>query len=150
MRHNHELDYLVDSNILPFVHGINITKKGYVRVFDKRVGKHKMLHNLVYEHYKGEIPENYQIHHIDENKLNNDISNLVALSPLEHKRVHSGCFQKDGIWYKPCTHCGEIKPFSEYYRIGGGKWLGTWCKSCIKENATINKRKRKGEKHRGR
>ncbi len=31
---------------------------------------------------------------------------------------------------KKCKHCGEEKPFSEYQKAGGGKWLQPYCKPC--------------------
>jgi len=32
--------------------------------------------------------------------------------------------------HKVCKHCGEEKPFSEYQKAGGGKWLQPYCKPC--------------------
>ena len=46
------------------------------------------MHRYVYEYYNGEIPKNYDIHHIDENKDNNDISNLQLMQSNEHKKYH--------------------------------------------------------------
>jgi hypothetical protein len=34
---------------------------------------------------------------------------------------------------KTCKHCGEDKPFSEYQKAGGGKWLQPYCKPCDAE-----------------
>ena len=34
------------------------------------------------------VPEGYIIHHIDRNKKNNNISNLMLLTPSDHNRVH--------------------------------------------------------------
>jgi len=48
-------------------------------------GKRLLTHRALY----GNIPEGYVIHHIDCNKTNNDIDNLVALPRGEHMRVHS-------------------------------------------------------------
>lgn len=49
---------------------------------------HKRLHVYVYEKCNGEIPKGYQIHHIDHNKDNNDISNLMLLTRKEHNKIH--------------------------------------------------------------
>lgn len=49
---------------------------------------HKRLHIYIYEKYNGEIPKGMQIHHIDHNKDNNDISNLQMISRKEHNRIH--------------------------------------------------------------
>lgn len=48
----------------------------------------KRLHRVVYEYYNGEIPKGYEIHHIDQNKENNDISNLKLVSKKEHIKIH--------------------------------------------------------------
>lgn len=60
---------------------------GYIQVIS---GKHRtqFLHRLIWEKHNGEIPKGYQIHHIDGNKLNNDISNLQLISAEEHTRLH--------------------------------------------------------------
>lgn len=54
--------------------------------FVDRTGK--LLHRAIYESVRGPIPEGYQVHHKDENKTNNDPSNLVALSPSDHMKQH--------------------------------------------------------------
>ena len=100
-----------------------------------------MMHNIVWEQYYGSIPKGMQVHHIDHNKLNNDISNLQLVNSLEHKRLHSGCIEKDGIIYKPCRKCGEYKPINDYYKRTNG--ISPWCKQCCIKNAVENKRRRK-------
>lgn len=105
------------------------TKKGYMRY--AKDGRLRMEHNIVWEEHNGEIPIGMQIHHIDGNKTNNDISNLKLVTPLEHKRLHQGCKLIDGEWYKPCKECGEYKkcaPEFWYYSRG---WInGKLCKKC--------------------
>jgi hypothetical protein len=60
---------------------------GYIFTRDKKSGyylsakpihndKRIMLHRYVWIKYNGEIPKGYSVHHIDENKENNDIMNL--------------------------------------------------------------------------
>lgn len=49
----------------------------------------KRLHRAVWEHYYGEIPQDMEIHHKDGNKANNSINNLVLLSSLIHRKIHS-------------------------------------------------------------
>ncbi len=48
----------------------------------------------------GEIPDGYDIHHIDGDRNNNDISNLLALPSELHRKYHIAregvvCFQGD-------------------------------------------------------
>lgn len=49
---------------------------------------HKRLHRYVWEKHKGKIPKGYDIHHIDHDKSNNDISNLQMLTKSDHLKLH--------------------------------------------------------------
>lgn len=42
------------------------------------------VHRVVWEAFNGPIPEEMQINHIDENKLNNSLSNLSLVTPREN------------------------------------------------------------------
>jgi hypothetical protein len=46
------------------------------------------LHRYVYEFYNGKIPNGFDVHHVDGNKNNNDISNLVILTRQDHAKIH--------------------------------------------------------------
>lgn len=48
----------------------------------------RSVHVLVYETFKGPIPEGHMIHHIDSNKLNNCVDNLTTMTVLEHNKHH--------------------------------------------------------------
>lgn len=65
------------------------------------------LHRAVYSYYLGDIPIGYDIHHIDENKSNNDVSNLQLLSKREHVAIHHRgiCYAKTSE--KFCVVCGK-------------------------------------------
>ena len=63
------------------------------------------LHRAIYSYYHGEIPEDYEIHHIDENKDNNDISNLQLLTKSEHRRLHN---LTRPLLKCQCVNCGKI------------------------------------------
>lgn len=58
----------------------------YWRVYLYKNGKRKKytVHILVYTSFFGEIPDGYQVNHIDENKDNNSIFNLNLLTPKEN------------------------------------------------------------------
>ena len=65
------------------------SRKGYfqVRLFTGQgdtMGKLYYVHRLVYEMFKGEIPENKQIDHIDGNTSNNHVDNLQLLTPRKN------------------------------------------------------------------
>ena len=52
-------------------------------------GRHQYKHRYVMEQYLGRrLRSDEHVHHIDHNRLNNDISNLEILSPEEHGRLH--------------------------------------------------------------
>lgn len=48
----------------------------------------KRMHVVVWEAFNGKVPKGQHIHHLDENKSNNDISNLTLLSRSEHAKKH--------------------------------------------------------------
>lgn len=48
----------------------------------------KRMHVIVWEYYKGKVPKGFHIHHKDENKRNNDISNLDLISKHDHAILH--------------------------------------------------------------
>lgn len=53
-------------------------------------GERKRLHVAMWENKYGiEVPEGCVIHHLDWNKNNNVIENLVCLTVEEHERVHN-------------------------------------------------------------
>lgn len=65
-----------------------ITKSGYRRV-DLSYKKYRysfLVHRLVLLAF-GDTPKNETVHHIDRNKLNNNISNLQWISRKEHGKI---------------------------------------------------------------
>lgn len=51
-------------------------------------GRRERLHRAVWSYYNGEIPKGYHVHHVDENKENNDISNLQLIISKDHESYH--------------------------------------------------------------
>jgi len=118
------------------------TAKGYRRIYHG--GRLRMEHVVVWEQHHGPVPDGHQIHHIDHNKLNNDISNLEAVDSVTHKRIHSGCQLRDGIWWKPCGVCGEFKPVvAEHWYLSAEGWpcYGR-CRPCHIARVVADKRAR--------
>ena len=76
----------------------NINNKGYYDIVSEHEGNfRKKLHRLIYEdYYKVTLLPETDIHHIDGNKLNNNIENLEAISHGEHSRRHMVGYD----WYK--------------------------------------------------
>lgn len=46
------------------------------------------LHRYKYEKKFGVILPSFYLHHIDGNKLNNNLNNLMLVSPKEHTLIH--------------------------------------------------------------
>lgn len=64
-----------------------VRKDGYVQVMLKCTdGKKRMFlwHRVIYIYFNGEIPEGYEVNHLDENKQNNRLSNLSLTSHIEN------------------------------------------------------------------
>ena len=89
------------------------------------------IHRLVYEAFIGEIPKGYEVHHRDENKLNNSIKNLYLLTTEEHRKTHKHTFkykevivEKDGVQYKIDNPMDFVREnnldFKCFYRILNG------------------------------
>ena len=68
-----------------------------------------MLHNYVWEKHNGKKPSGYEIHHIDFNKINNEIDNLQLVTPSEHTKIHSIATKGLGMNKRvKCMETGEI------------------------------------------
>lgn len=65
------------------------TSSGYYLSSTQLNGKREWLHRYIWIRHNSEIPPNYLVHHKDENKENNDISNLELVSEQNHK-IHHG------------------------------------------------------------
>ena len=46
------------------------------------------IHHIVYTWFHNELPPELEVHHLDRNRNNNAIDNLVALTHVEHVHVH--------------------------------------------------------------
>lgn len=126
-----------------------IRKDGYLRHERDSEGKKRLEHRMVWERNYGKIPPAMQIHHIDGNKTNNIISNLQLVTPLEHKRLHSGCKLINEEWYKPCKVCGEFKKADSVNWHFARGWInGKVCKKCYnkKQNNKYEQNKLRHEK----
>lgn len=69
------------------------TNKDYWRVdlIDDDGNKQRWrLHRLIWFAVNGELPDDYDVHHINENKDDNSISNLEIISHQDHVTLHWG------------------------------------------------------------
>lgn len=77
---------------LPFLtfEGLKFTLRNH-GYYAKTDGNRELMHRVVWEFYKGKIPEGWDIHHIDHDKTNNKIENLELYTKQEHaKRFSTG------------------------------------------------------------
>lgn len=74
--------------------GIAFLKKNkrYYIIYE---GKVMYLHRAVYMACYGDLKFNRELHHVDGNKYNNHINNLVAVTPNVHKMLHNGHYEHE-------------------------------------------------------
>lgn len=121
------------------------TSKGYHRVWVAAERRGRFVHDLVWEEHKGPIPAGFRVHHDNEDKQDNRIGNLRLVDALTHKRIHSGCELRGGVWWKPCGVCGEFKPVDrDHWYLSPEGWpLYGRCRPCHIQRTVDDKRKRK-------
>ncbi len=82
-------DLRTGDSLMPFH---KVIRNGYFYVYLNN-GERMREHWMIHEHFNGLIEKsgvkNPNVHHIDENKLNNNIKNLQLMSAEEHSRLHS-------------------------------------------------------------
>lgn len=64
---------------------VNITTIGGRRCVNTH---HQQIYHLVWEVFNGPVPKGYVIHHIDHNKLNDRLDNLMMMTKSEHSIHH--------------------------------------------------------------
>lgn len=64
------------------------------------------IYHAVWIYHYGEVPPNTVIHHIDHNKSNNNIENLIPMLPAAHRKHHGGAGEKIEVTLI-CQDCGN-------------------------------------------
>lgn len=110
-------------------------------------------HRLVVEAYIGRLIDTKHevVHHIDHDKNNNDIRNLLLTTKVNHGRIHNPVRNKpkkiDDSWYKKCSKCDQLLLLEEFYikRRNPTRYY-SWCKKCHYKLTSANRKnkKRKG------
>lgn len=96
----------------------------------KKTGSH--IYRKIYEQHFGPIPKDehgrtYEIHHIDGNRNNNDVSNIVALPIKEHYDIHysqgdyGACIMIAKRMNLPPDHISNIQKGIKRPGVGGRK-----------------------------
>ena len=120
----------------------SITPFGYRRITCKD-RKQRFEHVIVWETHHGPIPEGMELHHRNGDKLDNRLENLMLVTRLEHKRIHSGCIRVGSRWLKRCRRCQWYRPVdTEFYEYKGRNGVMGACKRCLSDLAVIAKRNR--------
>lgn len=110
--------------------GYGCVVRGYRRVFHG--GRPHLEHRLVWEKANGPIPEGYLVHHINGDRLDNRLKNLVLVTLPVHRRIHTGCEWHEGRWWKLCRACGIAKPvdLKHWYLSAEGWQQSERCRLC--------------------
>jgi hypothetical protein len=95
-------------------------------------GKWLLKHRVIMEKHLGrKLKTDEIVHHINEDKADNRLSNLEIVDRKLHNAIHKGVPERIFGELLQCNTCGEIKPFSEYYEKKDS-FLGVEgkCKEC--------------------
>ena len=87
--HNPKADYIVKDNIYFYKESVSGYYLGNVPIPGRKRRYPMRLHIYVWQKHNGDVPKGYQVHHIDGNKDNNDISNLELLKSFDHLSLHA-------------------------------------------------------------
>lgn len=81
----------------------------------------KRLHRYVWECEVGEIPAGFQVHHIDEDKANNNIHNLALMTASAHQKLH-GQDEKRKSLHRQLVAKARIYAIAWHKSDAGRKW----------------------------
>jgi predicted DNA-binding protein YlxM (UPF0122 family) len=68
--------------------GIYINPHNGYCYFNTAKNRKKLVHRVIWEQYFGKIPEGYEIHHKNGNKLDNRIENLELVKKGQHQKKY--------------------------------------------------------------
>ena len=112
----------------------NVSDRKYFRAFPTRRGACIYLHRVMWEHVNGDIPDGFDIHHIDGNWLNNSIDNFECIPQSAHMSNHSKQWHSDPENKKNVIkHLDEIRPLTKEWHASkeGIEWHREHAKKSI-------------------
>lgn len=98
------------------------------------------------------LPSWYDVHHVNNNSLDNSPDNLIAIPSFLHKGLHHGTYRlTNGIVYKFCIRCRKWKniehSFHRYYKLAPlVVAIRQMCKKCHNKTCRERERRRKRER----
>lgn len=103
---------------------------------------HKSLHRFVWEENNGVIPKGYEIHHIDFDKSNNHISNLMLVDKKTHSKIHSKSLTDEQRQFRRNNMNSVARPKAiEWHKSKEGlEWHKKHYQECLKESKPKMKR----------
>ena len=131
LRHPEFTEYLVgdDGTVFSFAKGIRpilvkgaADRRGYRRVYRGKGKGAVYLHVLVAQTHLVAAPEKIEVHHINHDQTDNNVSNLQWVTPLENKSAYARTLNEDGTWgYTFQPNRKSRKKWRAQIKIGAGK-----------------------------
>jgi hypothetical protein len=96
----------------------------------------RALHRAVYSSTYGNIPHGWEVHHKDNDRENNDISNLECMPMREHLRIHRETLRANGLanmhhlrrrQEMVCEGCGKTYRGVKNKPEGENRWCSREC-----------------------
>ena len=122
-----------------------LKNNGYLgfQIFENNTRKDYSVHRFIYESFKGKIPNEMHIDHLDFDRKNNSIKNLQLLSPKEN--IQKSCCKKVisyDLENKEKIIFDSLTQVAEYHQISD-RTVGCNCQKKTK----ITKSKKDGKKY---
>jgi hypothetical protein len=102
------------------------SKHGTARRYFKRVFRNRSvyLHRVIWEEANGPIPAGFDVHHVDGNTTNNEISNLALMGRSEHLGLHGRSPEHAEVRRGPRKpeHAEKLREILKRARPEAAKW----------------------------
>ena len=139
-------NYFIDENgVITDLNG-NI-QKVYFCGGDRPIFKGVPIHRIMmYTFYGYRDGEEWAIHHLDENKKNNSLNNLVYLTHSEHMRIHSLNRSEETKRKNSIAHLGNKNMYGKHHSIETKQKISAAKKG---KHHSIETKQKMSESHKG-